>query len=340
MRLLYPFYTWDDDGNKKNFRIVVKVLPMLVKWCKVLLKLVMEKSLAEDKIPVVGYAEFLQTYPSLTKASVKEFCKSSSNTHDLECHIIELWCSSEYCKDYRFFKGKWEHDDRVYGENIHRDTLIYTCRNCNMGTKVYSLAFKIAQRATAALVWKIGEYPPLHIEFPSNLSKLLGPDFKTFKKGLQSEKHEFGLGACSYYRRTIEDQWRRILSILIGTSQKLGVEEEKISILKEALKEHRFSKAVGMIGDAFPSSLLIDGQHNPMTILYSEFSKALHELPDHQCLESARILRGILSALAERITFALAEHGKLKKTLSDYFRTKSTKADNQSDENSQPSQEQ
>ena len=83
----------------------------------------------------------------------------------------------------------------------------------------------------------------------------------------------------TYYRRVVENKKNRILAEIVKVFQKIGVSQDKINTLDEAIKETRFSKALKMAKDVMPESLLIDG-HSPILLLYRALSRGVHELSD------------------------------------------------------------
>jgi hypothetical protein len=82
--------------------------------------------------------------------------------------------------------------------------------------------------------------------------------------------------------------------------------------LTTAKAETQFLKSVTFVRDAIPPSLLIDGHHNPLTLLHAALSTGLHEQTDERCLELAQGVRIVLSELAERLGQALKDKAELK----------------------------
>lgn len=60
-----------------------------------------------------------------------------------------------------------------------------------------------------------------------------------------------------------------------------------------------------------PATLMINGQHNPLTLLHAALSEALHEHTDEGCLELAQNIRVVLTDLADRVSQALKEVSEL-----------------------------
>jgi hypothetical protein len=90
----------------------------------------------------------------------------------------------------------------------------------------------------------------------------------------------------------------------------------------DAANERQFSKAIEMVKDGIPTSLLIEG-HNPLTLLHDMLSDGIHELTDEECLEYATAVRRILVDLSERIAIALKETTELKEAVGKLVSRKS-----------------
>jgi hypothetical protein len=69
-----------------------------------------------------------------------------------------------------------------------------------------------------------------------------------------------------------------------------------------------------------PESLLIQGHHNPLTLLHSALSKGLHAETDAACLEMAQSIRLVLAELAERLSAALKNDVELNAAVSRLLR--------------------
>jgi hypothetical protein len=82
----------------------------------------------------------------------------------------------------------------------------------------------------------------------------------------------------------------------------------------------QFSKSIDLVKNAIPPSLLIQGHHNPLTLLHSALSKGLHAESDESCLELAQSIRLVLAELAERLSTALKADAELNAAVSRLLR--------------------
>ena len=285
-------------------------------------------------------SEFLQSTPPnqwkhISNLSVETVENTGSypmvskglNTPDLELH-----CSDDSCKGVRFFRctnvfssaGPYSEGNTLKENKANYLYVIYQCSNCQMTQKVYSLAVMLfTDEQSYEMCCKLGEIPPYGPPIPPRLIKLIGPDRDIFLKGRNCENQGLGIGAFTYYRRVVENQKNRILREIVKVSEKIGVPQDKIDTLREAIKETQFHKALGMAKDVMPESLLIDG-YSPIRLLHRALSQGVHELSDEECLKLANSIRLVLGELSERLSAVLEDKAELTKAVSTLMRPKSS----------------
>jgi hypothetical protein len=236
---------------------------------------------------------------------------------------LQLHCSHESCNGTRFFRCVSGVNTCLEVNDYEFVYVTYRCSNCQETEKTFSLAAKISvNKGTHGECYKFGELPTYGPPVPPRLIKLIGPDRDEFLKGRRCENQGLGIGAFIYYRRVVENQKNRIIGEIIKVSEKIDASEDKIKILKNAINETQFSKALYMAKDAMPESLLING-HSPILLLHSALSEGVHALGDEQCLELASSIRVVLSELSERLSQALKDEAELSKALSTLMSRKS-----------------
>lgn len=244
------------------------------------------------------------------------------NTPELELH-----CSNDSCNGVRFFRCT-----AVYpcpGPHLEQNTnnylyVAYLCSNCQRTTKVYFfIAILDTNEESHGMCYKLGENPPYGPPVPSKLITLIRPNRDVFLKGYKCENQGFGIGAFTYYRRVVENQKNRILAEIVKVFEKIGVPQDKIDTLREAIKETLFSKALGMAKDVMPESLLID-DHSPILLLHRALSSGVHELSDEECLKLASTVRLVLGELSERLSAISKDQTELTEAISTLIRHKSS----------------
>jgi hypothetical protein len=275
----------------------------------------------QQEIQYQSVSEFLESFPPGQAAHISDlsefkYVSSIGGPADvMRTPEIQLHCTSDSCNGVRFFRCVLGGGKRLK-EGYEFIYVTYRCSNCQDREKVFALAVKLdAERSLTGELYKFGELPNFGPPTSSRLIKLIGPDRDDFLKGRRCENQGLGVGAFIYYRRVVENQKNRILSEIVKVSEKLSASPEKIAVLKKAIAETQFSRALDMAKDAMPESLLING-HSPIQLLHSALSEGVHALSDDQCLELAGSIRIVLGELSERLSQALKDEAELTKALS------------------------
>jgi len=260
--------------------------------------------------PLLTVAEFLAGIaPNQQVQLVDAIAERFDGRYPFNTPEIPLWCANEACNRLMFFEPDDRHGVFVRPELPNRQFIQYRCKHCEQTVKHF-----------AVLVWsngekqwygtKLGETPPFGPVAPPRLLRLIGESDVYFRPGHRSESLGFGIGAFSYYRRVVEHAKDRLFDRIIEVAKRLRLDPAKISDLERAKANWRFSQAITEIKPALPAALLIEG-HNPLTLLHSALSRGIHNESDAECLELARDIRLVLTALAERIASVLRDENEL-----------------------------
>lgn len=274
----------------------------------------------QQKVQYQSVSDFLETCPPnqlthISDLSEQKLLQNFGWSDVMRTPEIQLHCGSDSCNGVRFFRCVSGSGKRLKNE-YEFIYVTYRCSNCQDNEKTFALAAKVdVEEKPKGELYKFGELPPFGPPTPPKLIKLIGPDRDDFLKGRRCENQGLGVGAFIYYRRVVENQKNRILTEIVKVSEKLSAPAEKIAILKKAIEETQFSKALNMAKDVIPESLLING-HSPIWLLHSALSEGVHALSDEQCLELAGSIRIVLSELSERLSQALKDEAELAKALS------------------------
>lgn len=279
----------------------------------------------------ISLSEFLERVPPtqfktvMTRVSLADLDKETGQPSIVRVYIpqLQLHCPSDSCNREMFFR----HDKSYILVGLptwQYHYLGFTCANCGMYHKIFSLGMVVEvinnnDQPFKVECFKFGEMPPFGPPTPSRLISLIGPDRELFLKGRRAENQGLGIGAFVYYRRVVEDQKNRIIDEIIKVAEIIAAPAEMITALKNAQKEHQFSKAVDSVKNAIPQRLLIAGQ-NPFILLHSALSQGLHELTDEKCLELAGAIRVILVELSELLGHALKDEKELKEAVTRLMR--------------------
>jgi hypothetical protein len=265
----------------------------------------------------IPWATFLEEYPVGTLQKVSEYAIRASGNIQIRVPRLRLYC--KICDGIRNFGGQayW---GSCAKDELTESILVYTCHDCQEGIRRYYLVSQILDYArNNGRAVKAGEYPELNISIPSSLPGLLGTDYPYFIKGLKCEKNGLGAGAYTYYRRVVENQKNHMLGEILKVAQKLNAKPDELEAIQNAIAETQFDKAMNMVRDVLPQSLLVDG-HNPFKLIHKALSIGVHNGTDNVCLALAHDVRMVLTDLAERIKSALSEQRDLKSAVSSLLK--------------------
>jgi hypothetical protein len=273
----------------------------------------------------MDWAEFLANSPPDSASEIRNLWFTKEMSPRLQTPDVFLYCDSESCDGHRFFEY---FSGNTYLSNEWIFTFLhYRCRNCQKKTKTYAIAVRPTKsNPPSGRAEKFGENPRFGPHTPPRLFKLIGEeDRELFLQGRRAESRAMGIGAFAYYRRVVENQKARIIGEISKVAAKLGAQHEVLREFEAAAKETQFSKAIEQIKHGIPQTLLIDGQHNPLTLLHDALSQGLHADTDEECLAIAQAIRVVLTELAERISEALKKKAELTTAVSQLLTRKSEK---------------
>lgn len=269
------------------------------------------------KPEIISWIDFLQECPPGSVIQVTHALKHYARPgRDIICKIfapeIQLHCPENTCNAYMFFISQ---DDEQYitKESWTKTFLTYRCRNCGKYSKIYALAIRLIDENIVE-AYKFGELPHFGPPIPARVLRLIQPDHELFLSGRRCENQGLGIGAFTYYRRVVENQWTRFVDEIIRVGKAIGAPEPSIKALEASRDEQQFSKAVKGLKDAIPAALLING-HNPLTLLHGALSQGVHDLSDEQCLILATSIRVILVEFAEKLGQALKDEKELSDSI-------------------------
>ena len=260
--------------------------------------------------PNQEWTRFLETTPPNTPMKIQGLAKRDvpSNLWFLPNLHIHLHCERDDGLRRRFDLRKNFNLDISQISNYRFIT--YLCSDCRVTYKTFAVLAKRSNDVDVEAM-KLGEFPPFSVPISSRIQKLLAKsDLDLYRKGVYAEAQGLGIGAATYFRRIVDEQWTRLVTEIRQAAKRLGVKD--LRVYDVALKETQFSKAVKRLKDAIPKKLLILDGKNPLTLLYQPLSKQLHELTDEECLQQAADIRVVLTALLENISDVLKDQDELR----------------------------
>jgi hypothetical protein len=183
-----------------------------------------------------------------------------------------------------------------------------------------------ARTPMTATITKVGQYPELDVRVDAVLAKALGRERTTFlRRGLVCEREGYGLAACAYYRRLVEetigDLLDEILTLLPGTQR-----EEYQRELEKAESGHAAAPRIELVKDILPEELR-PGGFNPLGALYEELSVGVHKLSDAEALDSATLIREALEYLMDALHTRKERDAKYVERAGEILRRRSERKD-------------
>jgi hypothetical protein len=130
---------------------------------------------------------------------------------------------------------------------------------------------------------KVGQVPPYDISIASALQNALGQDDTLYKRAQICMSQSFGIAACSYLRRLLENQVTPLLELVYEARKE---ESEDVEDLSQILNERIAEKKIRLANQVLPSSLAVAGD-NPLELIYDQLSVGLHRQSEQECMEIA-----------------------------------------------------
>jgi hypothetical protein len=228
---------------------------------------------------------------------------------------LELYCETEACSGMRLFSTKTSY--QLSTKTAADGFITYVCKNCGQKFKTFAIRSWFVGDDLENPTWvKFGERPRFGPPVSRRLNTLIEPERDLFLKGRRCEMQGLGIGAFSYYRRMVEGLKDRLLDKVISVCKKLPSTEAIVQELEKAKAEFHFSKAIEGIHHAIPQVLLIDGHHNPLTLLHGALSAGIHNHTDDECLAFATDIRVVLTEFADRLGNALKDNNEVTSAVS------------------------
>ena len=276
------------------------------------------------------WVDFLQAQPPGSVVPVTgSVTRNQYGTLYAAAPELQMFCPEDTCNAYMFFANDDSFGNVTQGE-WKFGYMRYVCRNCRKYSKTFALAFKMVS-VGAAEAYKFGELPHFGPPVPPRMLRLIQPDRELFLSGRRCENQGLGIGAFTYYRRVVENQWQRLIGEILKVASSINAPEATTAALRAAMAEKQFSKTVRDIRDAIPPVLLING-HNPLALLHNALSQGVHNLPDEDCLVLATSIRVVLAELAEKLGQALKDEKELSDALKRLLQATGNKNANKASE--------
>jgi hypothetical protein len=228
------------------------------------------------------------------KAYAKDAETSGPSLYDIT--PILRYCSHEKCKEERPFRRtvyqsgfRNEPGGTRYDGNI--TTIVYRCTHCE---SPFWCSIEVSDEEWMR---KVGQLPPYDISIAPDLQNALGEDATLYKRAQICMSQSFGIAACSYLRRLLENQITPLLRLVYEASKEEG---EDVGELSEILDEKVAENKIRLANRVLPRSLEVPGD-NPLELIYDKLSAGLHRQSEQECMEIAteasQVLRYVIISI-------------------------------------------
>jgi hypothetical protein len=259
--------------------------------------------------------DLLQSF--IEKEPLYKKLKAKLPKHSLEMSLEVIFLKCHTCLAERPFHDKISRHSfitsigpTVVSTGIRRYEFL--CTGCN--TERFECWVEINKESD--WVRKVGQAPPWSIDIPSELEKELGDDAKLYKKALALMSQSYGMGACAYLRRMIENQINPILKIIYEIEKINGVSEENLQKITDAINSKNFTPKIEMAYALLPPSIIVDGE-NPVKLIHDQLSIGIHSLDEDQAMEVAMKIKSAF----EYVVIELNRQQKSKKKFIEEIRS-------------------
>lgn len=161
----------------------------------------------------------------------------------------------------------------------------FLCTGCEDQTADFFLEFDKDHQ----WVRKVGQLPEWDISLDHDLEEALGADAELYKRAKVCVGQSYGVGACTYLRRVLENHITPLLQLVRQNRMDDSASSEELSQIDEIIEGRSADEKIRLAREVLPDSLLVEGD-NPLEFMYDQLSAGLHRKDEQECTEIAREL--------------------------------------------------
>jgi hypothetical protein len=205
-----------------------------------------------------------------------------SNSHYLDKDREQLEKEVSEVSKVSVSGGAFSFGRRISSHGLY--VIRYTCSVC-YNTKLQwfvELQFDVTNGQT--YFRKVGQLPPFDISTPRDVEKRLGKkEVAFFRNARVCISQGYGIGACIYLRRLIEDQIDALLEIHLETRQEEGAKEEELERIKVIINEKMLENKIKLVTTKEEGTTIY-----PVGAMYDRLSDAIHNYSDNESIAVAQ----------------------------------------------------
>lgn len=135
---------------------------------------------------------------------------------------------------------------------------------------------------------KVGQLPPWSLSTPKDLEETLGEDARLYNNVRTFISQSYGIGACSYMRRLLENQVAPLLNLVHDIGKENGtLSESEMGDIQATIQGRAFEEKAEVLYNNAPESVIVPGD-NPIKLLHERLSDGLHNRNESECTEVAK----------------------------------------------------
>jgi hypothetical protein len=204
---------------------------------------------------------------------------------------VDRYCRNPRCEMVRPFArvGGDDPDSWAFHEEPggHVYAFAFLCTGCNAASfQCWVETHPEYDQPEKRRIRKVGQTPPWDISVPADIREAFGEDAGLYKSAREVMSHSYGMAACAYLRRILENRITPLLKALRDVRQAEGASEEDLRTIEEALRARTAENRIRLANEALPDSIKIAGV-KPLALLYDRLSDALHRRDEQECMDIA-----------------------------------------------------
>lgn len=198
--------------------------------------------------------------------------------------LLECWI----CKAERPFRvpGIWGSGSGRERPKIEHGAVYvfsYECTACKKAT--FRAWLEIRLRPEAG-VRKVGQVPPYSVAIDRDVEAVLGDGAQHLKRAKICVAQGYGLAACAYMRRLLEEEVTPVLQLVLDAASDAGATENSLADLRAVIGGKEAAPKLPIAYRHAPPSLNVPGG-NPLKLMHDLLSRGVHALPEEECVQIA-----------------------------------------------------
>lgn len=186
--------------------------------------------------------------------------------------------------------GRDHHTIGEIKESVHKKDLesrVYVVALECTGCKFEQHTFWVEIVKDKKFARKVGQIPRPSIEVPRDLEEALQNDIELYRNVKICLNESYGLAACAYLRRILENRITPLLEIIRQDMEEDGASEAALKDLDEIIEGTIASDKIARVGKVLPNALKVEGD-NPILLVYDELSYGIHSGDEQKCVELSK----------------------------------------------------